>query len=73
MPQGDMEIISLIDSDPTYQSVFMNVLGDLNGDGLSEMSFSAAHKDSNGLKNNGEFYLLYGYDELYPQAFKAGD
>jgi len=44
----------------------MNVLPDLNGDGLSELTFSDNDKDSNGLTNNGEFYVLYGYSTLYP-------
>ncbi len=45
---------------------YINVLGDLNGDGLSEVTFSSVLEDSNGLTNNGEFYLLYGYKSLYP-------
>ncbi len=70
--QGDAQVITMSEveeGDPFY----MNVIGDFNGDGLSEMTFSATRKDSNGLRNNGEFYLLYGYDQLYPQVFKVSE
>lgn len=52
---------------------FMNTLDDMNGDGLSEFTFSASRKDSNGLTNNGEFYLVYGYEQLYPQVFQVSE
>jgi hypothetical protein len=62
--------MSHIEEDDTF---YMNVISDVNGDGFSEMTFSASRKDSNSLINNGEFYLLYGYDQLYPQAFKVSE
>ena len=52
---------------------YMNVLGDLNGDGLSELTFSSVLESSNGLTNNGEFYLLYGYKSLYPSAATSAE
>jgi hypothetical protein len=52
---------------------FMNTLADMNGDGLSEFTFSASRKDTNGLTDNGEFYLIYGYQQLYPQVFQVSE
>ena len=63
--QAERFTMSYIEEDDVF---FMNTLGDMNGDGLSEFTFSASRKDTNGLTNNGEFYLIYGYQQLYLQV-----
>ena len=45
---------------------FINYIGDVNGDGIADYTVSDQEQSSNGLTHNGEVYLVYGYQTLYP-------
>ena len=47
---------------------FLNYIGDVNGDGIADYTVSDQVQSSNGLTQNGEVYLVYGYRTIYPEV-----
>lgn len=45
---------------------YLNNIGDINNDGLDDFTVADPAMSSNGLEYNGEFYIIYGFKELYP-------
>lgn len=44
----------------TLRSIFVDGIGDINGDGLDDVRIGYVDMDSNGLTDNGQVYIVYG-------------